>query len=108
MDKPTLFLTKNFGVVLGSSPQHAPHRHFSIQLTISDQPFVVHTDQTAGAGVHALSASNVMHHISLAAEQRLLVINTNPLSELGFGTSTSWPVSLSGPERRTLCKSFGG
>ncbi|HAA22567.1 MAG TPA: hypothetical protein DCP28_28800, partial [Cytophagales bacterium] len=84
MEGVKIFMGQNFGGLLGPLSQNAPHRHFTTQITVSEKPFVIHTDREELKSQQAILASQVKHQIDLSPGQRSLVLNVNPLSKLGL------------------------
>lgn len=79
-----LLLSKDFGAVLGTFPKNEWHKHFAIQITISDTSFITETNNAIVKSCHCVLGSNVAHKISVPSNQVLLVLNVNPFSEFGL------------------------
>ncbi len=84
MERIVFWLTRDFGALLGVFPPNLPHRHFTIQITVSDEVFQAHLGGQILESRSLLIASNVDHAIHCASGQRMLVMNVNPLSPLGL------------------------
>lgn len=84
MQEKLILLAKDFGGIMGKFAQNVLHRHFTVQLTVSDYAFTLYTEPEIIESKHVIIASNVEHQIKLSPEQQVLVLNTNPISELGY------------------------
>ena len=77
-------LSENFGGILGTFPQNSPHRHFTVQITISDNELTTYVNGEKLRSKSSIIASNTTHNIDVLPSQSMLILNINPLSELGF------------------------
>ena len=77
-------LTNDFGVVLGAFPGNYPHKHYTIQLTTSDSPFIVGTENNKMKSDTCIIASNLNHKVEANEGQELMILNVNPFSEFGL------------------------
>ncbi len=66
MDQRLFFLNRDYGWLLGCFPGNAPHRHFTVQATVSGQPFQLHTSAGVCTTRYALIASSAEHAITAA------------------------------------------
>lgn len=82
--KRLFLITNNFGAVLGTFPNNINHKHYTIQITISDKPFTTKTNTDKLTHNHCLIGSNIEHSIHCDANQVLLILNINPFSDLGL------------------------
>lgn len=77
------FLTDDFGGLWGELNPHAMHRHYTVQLTVSDQPFTTHTPSASLTASSVIIGSNVPHQLEVQPAQQVLLLNANPLGKLG-------------------------
>lgn len=80
-----LFLvTKNLGIIAGYLLDNHPHKHFSVQITVSQKPFRIITEHKSEKTNGVIIASNVLHQVQFTERQQSLLINCNPFGNIGL------------------------